>query len=125
MTDQLTPASAALLNKPETVSFKVMIQPSDVEFCVGRGQVERCYPIVLVDSTTDLDEPFTGACVETGEIIRFDRPWELDIFNADEEMDWIIYDPRNDTLEELTSGSDSEARPELPINQIRKGRVTP
>jgi len=34
---------------------------------------------VTVEEDTDLDEPFSGRCVETGEILHFPNPWALDI----------------------------------------------
>ena len=34
---------------------------------------------VRVAASVDLDAPFTGECVETGETLRFGNPWALDI----------------------------------------------
>ena len=34
---------------------------------------------VIVDADTDLDQPFTGECRDTGEQPHFSQPWALDI----------------------------------------------
>ena len=34
---------------------------------------------VLVDADTDLEQPFTGECKDTGEQLHFREPWALDI----------------------------------------------
>jgi hypothetical protein len=34
---------------------------------------------VIVDTDTDLDQPFTGECLDTGEQLHFRQPWALDI----------------------------------------------
>jgi len=38
--------------------------------------------VVAVGKDTDLDQPFDGRCVETGEMLRFPNPWALDINTA-------------------------------------------
>ena len=40
-----------------------------------RGDTVR----VIVDADTDLDQPFTGECRDTGEQLHFSQPWALDI----------------------------------------------
>ena len=35
--------------------------------------------VVAVGKDTDLDQPFDGRCVETGETLHFPNPWALDI----------------------------------------------
>ena len=35
--------------------------------------------VVTVGKDTDLDQPFNGRCVETGETLHFPNPWALDI----------------------------------------------
>ena len=34
---------------------------------------------VIVDAGTDLEQPFTGECMDTGEQRHFRQPWALDI----------------------------------------------
>jgi len=34
---------------------------------------------VIVDAGTDLEQPFTGECKDTGEQLHFRQPWALDI----------------------------------------------
>ena len=38
---------------------------------------------VTVGKGTDLDQPFDGWCVETGEILHFPNPWALEIHKGD------------------------------------------
>ena len=40
-----------------------------------RGESVR----VIVDVDTDLNQPFTGECKDTGEQLHFSQPWALDI----------------------------------------------
>ena len=40
-----------------------------------RGDTVR----VIVDTDTDLDQPSTGECRDTGEQLHFSQPWALDI----------------------------------------------
>lgn len=40
-----------------------------------RGESVR----VIVDTDTDLEQPFTGECMDTGEQLHFRQPWALDI----------------------------------------------
>ena len=46
----------------------------DIEVSFGGDTVA-----VEVHATTDLDQPFWGYCIETGERLRFPNPWALSI----------------------------------------------
>jgi|TARA_R110001583_G_scaffold69730_1_gene197704 hypothetical protein len=35
--------------------------------------------MVVVEEDTDLDQPFSGRCVETEETLHFPNPWALEI----------------------------------------------
>jgi hypothetical protein len=50
--------------------IEVLIEVSHVE-----GSV-----VVAVEPDTDLEQPFSGRCVETGETLHFRTPWALDIY---------------------------------------------
>jgi len=56
---------ASVISPPETVTLEISLAGDSVT-------VEVC-------ATTDLEEPFYGYCMDTGDRLYFPTPWALDI----------------------------------------------